>query len=140
MDRLGAPDGVTTGFTFAWDNDVGDNGDTLHLTVTAPSTPGTDVAVIYSTLGDRRSFWPLPVQAEAAACTGLSCNGACMAGATDCTGCPGATLLCAARGECVSDCAAGCGGATPLECFVCDSEQQHPVGTCAANYVASNPC
>ena len=77
---------------------------------------------------------------EGGECQGLLCNDTCMNGATDCTGCAGAPLLCAATGSCVSDCTAGCSPSAPLECFVCDSTAQNPLGTCHADDVTSNPC
>ncbi|HEY6458900.1 MAG TPA: hypothetical protein VIY73_02085, partial [Polyangiaceae bacterium] len=60
-------------------------------------------------------------------CTGVVCDGACLASA-DCTGCPGAPLLCAATRTCGAGCGA-CGG-NSIECFACDSNRQNPVGTC----------
>jgi hypothetical protein len=59
---------------------------------------------------------------------GLVCNGVCVAGATDCTACSGAPLLCAASGTCGTDCAS-CPGAS-IQCFNCDSSRGDPVGTC----------
>ena len=54
----------SSGFTFALDRTTGLNGDVLHLTVTAPSTPSQDVVVVFSTLDQRQSFWLLPVQSN----------------------------------------------------------------------------
>jgi len=54
----------TTGFTFTLDQMSGNNGDTIHLTVTAPATPAQDVVAIFSTLDQRGSFWMLPVVAK----------------------------------------------------------------------------
>jgi len=75
-----------------------------------------------------------------AGCQGLSCNGSCMPGATDCSQCTGAPLLCTALRACVSDCTSGCGQAAPLECFVCDQNAQNPYGMCEVDDAVSNPC
>jgi hypothetical protein len=53
-----------TGFSFSFDHTTGQNGDVLHLTIGAPSTPAKDIAAIYSTLGERRTFWVLAVQSK----------------------------------------------------------------------------
>jgi hypothetical protein len=70
---------------------------------------------------------------EAGPCTGVLCNGQCVA-ASDCRSCSGAPLLCGATGACRSSCA-GCqdthGTALPIDCFACDSNHQNPIGTCA---------
>jgi hypothetical protein len=69
-----------------------------------------------------------------AACSGLICNGECIA-ASDCAGCAGATLLCAAKGACVSHCDTcvdGTDASTPIECFACDANHQNPIGTCTS--------
>jgi hypothetical protein len=54
----------TSGFTFALDRTAGSNGDTLHLTVTAPSKAAQDTVAIFSTLGTRQAFWMLSVQSH----------------------------------------------------------------------------
>jgi hypothetical protein len=68
---------------------------------------------------------------EDAACSGVMCNGHCLA-ASDCRGCTGASLLCGLSGVCVNDCTSCVQGSTsrPVECFSCDSTRQNPVGTC----------
>jgi hypothetical protein len=70
---------------------------------------------------------------DAASCPGLNCNGTCLP-APDCRSCPGAPLLCAPAGTCVSTCA-GCtdpaDGGLPIECFACDDNHAPPIGTCA---------
>jgi hypothetical protein len=67
-----------------------------------------------------------------AACSGLLCNGRCIA-ASDCQSCTGSTLLCAAKRACVSACA-GCadshGVAMPIGCYACDANHENPMGTC----------
>jgi hypothetical protein len=60
-------------------------------------------------------------------CTGVLCNGSCLAG-PDCQACPGAPLLCAATRTCGSDCS-GC-STGPIECFACDTTRRNPIGTC----------
>lgn len=78
---------------------------------------------------------PMAEEEEAAntePCTGVTCNGQCLA-ASDCRTCTGATLLCAPSSTCVSSCS-GCGdsadAAMPIECFSCDPEGLNPLGTC----------
>lgn len=73
------------------------------------------------------------VTAEAAPpCSGVICNGVCMA-ASDCHACSGAHLLCAPKHTCVEACA-GCADSNdaglPIECFACDSNHANPIGTC----------
>jgi hypothetical protein len=68
-----------------------------------------------------------------AACTGVTCNGQCTS-ASDCSGCSGATLLCAPQHACVSACGAcrdSADASMPIECFACDAKHQNPIGTCA---------
>jgi hypothetical protein len=72
--------------------------------------------------------------ADAAPCTGVLCNGACLA-ASDCRACSGATLLCAASNTCVSKCSDHCGApdagsARPIDCFACNAFGFDPLGTC----------
>jgi len=62
--NYGLPHGGTSDFGFTWDKPVGNNGDTLHLTVYAPNPPRQDVVAIYSTRDDRRTFWLLPLQSQ----------------------------------------------------------------------------
>jgi hypothetical protein len=50
------------GFTFAFDRTTGQNGDVLHLAITAQSTAQQATVALYSTLGDRRTFYVFPVQ------------------------------------------------------------------------------
>ncbi len=72
------------------------------------------------------------VVVDAAPCSGVICNGTCLA-ASDCRGCDAGSLLCAPTGQCVSQCA-GCtdnaNAALPIECFACDSTHQNPLGSC----------
>jgi hypothetical protein len=65
---------------------------------------------------------------DAGPCLGVACNGGCLADASDCRGCTGSPLFCAATRACGASCA-GCGG-NRIECFDCDSNRQNPVGTC----------
>jgi hypothetical protein len=70
---------------------------------------------------------------DAASCAGVLCNGSCVF-APDCRMCPGAPLLCAPAGTCVSTCAAcrdPADGGLPIECFACNDNQGPPIGTCA---------
>jgi hypothetical protein len=52
----------TSGFTFGFDRTTGQNGDVVHLTVTAPGTPQQGTVAIYSTLEGRRTFYVLAVE------------------------------------------------------------------------------
>ena len=61
---LGLPRAGTSGFSFRWDWPVGKDGDTLHLTISAPTPPRQDVVAIYSTRDQRRTFWLLPLQSK----------------------------------------------------------------------------
>jgi hypothetical protein len=70
--------------------------------------------------------------AAEASCSGVTCNGQCLASG-DCTSCAGAPLLCAATRQCAADCTACTdpnGAAMPTQCFACDSNHQNPIGTC----------
>jgi hypothetical protein len=51
-----------TGFTFSFDRTTGQNGDVLHLSITAPSKPQQGTVALYSTLEGRRTFYVFPVQ------------------------------------------------------------------------------
>jgi hypothetical protein len=51
-----------------------------------------------------------------AGCAGVICNGACLTGVTDCSGCAGMQSLCLATRTCQSDCA-GCGSG--VSCLMC---------------------
>ncbi len=51
-----------------------------------------------------------------AGCPGVMCNGTCMAGVQDCSGCAGKTGLCIATNTCQSGCG-GCGSG--VSCFMC---------------------
>jgi hypothetical protein len=76
-----------------------------------------------------------PAEAAIVCTTGLACNGACI-DASDCTGCSGAPLLCAALNGCTSDCsgcAAAGGSAMPIGCVACDESHENPFGTCQPN-------
>jgi hypothetical protein len=53
-----------TGFTLAFDKTTGQNGDVLHLTITAPSNAQEDVVAIYSTLDKRQTFSVFAVQSK----------------------------------------------------------------------------
>jgi hypothetical protein len=53
-----------SGFTFAFDRTTGQNGDVLHLSITAPSTAQQGTAVVYSTLDGRRTFSMFLVQSQ----------------------------------------------------------------------------
>jgi hypothetical protein len=111
--------------------DAGDSGNTLpeadatlqpdameDLDAALDVTVGADVAVD---------------AADAAPCSGVVCNGACLS-ASDCRGCAGAPLLCGPTGTCMADCSS-CAGSNdaslPVECFACDSNRQNPIGTCS---------
>lgn len=55
----------STPFTYAFDTASGSNGDVRKLTITAPTTPATDVVAILSgSIKTPRSFWYLAVQAQ----------------------------------------------------------------------------
>jgi hypothetical protein len=90
------------------------------------SESGADDAGTSDVAGGEATAGDAPASMEAG-CSGLTCNGACIA-ATDCRGCLGAPLLCASTKTCAADCSA-C-AANPIECFACDAQRQNPVGTC----------
>jgi hypothetical protein len=54
----------SSGFTFAFDRTTGQNGDVLHLSITAPSAPQQGTAVVYSTLEGRRTFYVFPMESK----------------------------------------------------------------------------
>jgi hypothetical protein len=51
-------------FKFSFDRTTGQNGDVLHLTITAPSTQEQGTVALYSTLEGRRTFYVFPVQSR----------------------------------------------------------------------------
>jgi hypothetical protein len=53
-----------SGFTFSFDRSTGQNGDVLHLSITAPSTAQQGTVALYSTLEGRRTFYVFPVQSK----------------------------------------------------------------------------
>lgn len=97
----------------------------------APETGGQDASATPSEDASQADAAESDDAATDAACPGVMCNGACT-DATDCAGCPGATLLCGATGTCTADCSActTTGGTWPIGCFACDPSGANPVGTC----------
>jgi hypothetical protein len=67
-----------------------------------------------------------------ASCTGVFCNGQCLA-ATDCRSCAGAALLCGPTRTCTTNCRS-CSDTSdaglPIQCFACDNNHQSPIGSC----------
>jgi hypothetical protein len=61
---IGLPRGGTSDYGFSWDKPTGNDGDTLHLTISAPSPSRKDVVIIYSTRDQRQTYWLLPLQSE----------------------------------------------------------------------------
>ena len=117
---------------------VGRAGSAPSLPAKDGSDEASDAGETETVVPDTGSIAPVPdasLRADAdadagdsgAACSGLICNGQCVA-TDDCTACTGAPLLCAANHACVSACS-GCDG-QPTECFSCDAQHANPIGTC----------
>jgi hypothetical protein len=69
-----------------------------------------------------------------APCTGVLCNGQCLA-ANDCSSCNGSPLLCASSHPTCVDSCSSCSDTNdqplPVECYACDVQHANPIGACA---------
>jgi hypothetical protein len=114
---------------------VADAGADVTIDSPTQTDAGTDAAPDTGSGND--SATPMPDASVADASVecdaGLLCHGQCL-GATDCSSCSGATLLCAATRTCASSCDA-CRDTNdkplPTECYSCDSNYKNPIGQCA---------
>ncbi len=114
----------------------GDDASSVDATM---ETSTVDRFVRDALVGDGRPTMDAHASADAheggAACAGVICNGQCTTD-VDCSSCAGSPLLCGSQRTCLSACAQCTDDQNnqfPIECFACDAQHQHPLGTCESS-------